>query len=34
MKTPVWNKAVKESADPQRARHVIGLLACTLAPLK
>ena len=26
MKNPVWNKAIKGSADPQRARHYLDLL--------
>ncbi|MDB6108689.1 MAG: putative Glutamate-ammonia-ligase adenylyltransferase [Pedosphaera sp.] len=31
MKNPVWTKALKESADPQRARHHLELLAATSA---
>jgi glutamate-ammonia-ligase adenylyltransferase len=31
MRTPAWNKAIKESADPQRARHFIDLLGGTPA---
>src|SRR5258706_15663683 len=31
MKNAVWTKALKESADPQRARHHLELLAATSA---
>jgi [glutamine synthetase] adenylyltransferase / [glutamine synthetase]-adenylyl-L-tyrosine phosphorylase len=31
MKSPVWTKALKASADPQRARHYVDLLAATRA---
>ena len=31
MKNPVWTKALKKSADPQRARHFFELLAATSA---
>src|SRR5581483_12235263 len=31
MKNPVWTKALKNSADPQRARHHLDLLAATSA---
>ena len=31
MKNPVWSKAVKNSADPQRAVHFVGLLGATSA---
>lgn len=31
MKNPVWTKSVKASADPQRARHQLDLLAATSA---
>ncbi|HWF19750.1 MAG TPA: glutamate-ammonia-ligase adenylyltransferase, partial [Verrucomicrobiae bacterium] len=31
MKNPVWSKALKASADPQRARHFLDLLASTNA---
>jgi len=31
MKRPVWSKAIKESADPKRARHFLDLLAATNA---
>jgi glutamate-ammonia-ligase adenylyltransferase len=31
MKNPVWTRAVKASADPQRARHQLDLLATTSA---
>lgn len=31
MKNPIWTKALKSSADPQRARHHLDLLAATSA---
>jgi glutamate-ammonia-ligase adenylyltransferase len=31
MKSPVWSKALKNCADPQRARHYLDLLAATAA---
>ena len=31
MKSPVWTKALKAGADPQRARHYLDLLAATSA---
>ena len=31
MKSPVWSKALKHCADPQRARHYLDLLAATTA---
>src|SRR5437773_5144299 len=31
MKSPSWTKAIRESADPERARHFLGLLAATRA---
>jgi glutamate-ammonia-ligase adenylyltransferase len=33
MKNAVWSKAVKSSADPQRARHYLDLLSATSAGL-
>src|SRR6266446_3453291 len=29
MKSPIWRKAIKDSADPKRARHFLELLAAT-----
>src|SRR6185436_995199 len=31
MKSPTWTKAIKASADPERARHYLELLAATKA---
>ena len=31
MKSPVWTKAIKACADPQRARHFLGLLVASAA---
>ncbi len=31
MKNPVWTKAIRDSADPQRAQHVLDSLAATSA---
>ncbi len=31
MKNPVWTNAIKQSADPVRVRHLLGLLAATKA---
>jgi glutamate-ammonia-ligase adenylyltransferase len=31
MLNPIWSKAIKKSADPERAQHFLGLLAATSA---